>query len=56
MAHKKKTAGQILAEARWKKTTPEERAIHGRKLTDARLAKRSKVEPSSNPHPPATQD
>ena len=33
-----------LANMRWRKRTAEEKLAHGRKLTDARLAKR-KVEP-----------
>ena len=41
MARKTKTIGQQLAEMRWKKTTPEQRKEHGRKLTDLRKAKRA---------------
>ena len=37
-----------LANMRWRKRTAEEKLAHGRKLTDARLAKR-KVEPADDP-------
>ena len=37
-----------LANMRWRKRTAEEKLAHGRKLTDARLAKRQ-VEPQVEP-------
>lgn len=44
MPRKHKTVGQLLAEIRWKKATPEQRAEQGKRMTDARKAKKKVAE------------